>query len=75
VHRSAILLDPSNTMFNLQVERVVHCTGNDNRRLFKNADELHDWLDGGLTEAEREALRAFLSDDMALFVGKGAGEV
>jgi hypothetical protein len=59
--RSALLLDPSNTMFNLQVERVVHCAANEHRRLFNDAKVLRDWLDGMLTEAEREALRAFLS--------------
>ena len=59
--RSAVLLDPSNTMFNLQVERVVHCAANEHRRLFKDANELRCWLEGILTQAEREALRAFLS--------------
>ena len=58
--RSALLLDPTNTMFNLQVERVVHCAANEHRRLFKDAKELQDWLEGILTQAEREALRAFL---------------
>jgi hypothetical protein len=59
--RSAVLLNPSNTMFNLQVERVVHCAANEQRRLFRDAKELQDWLEGILTAAEREALRVFLS--------------
>jgi hypothetical protein len=59
--RSALLLNPSNTMFNLQVERVVHCAANEHRRLFKDTKELQDWLEGILTEAERDELRVFLS--------------
>jgi hypothetical protein len=58
--RSALLLDPSNTMFNLQLERVAQCAGNDQRRLFGDADELRDWLDGTLAAAERRALRTLL---------------
>jgi hypothetical protein len=60
IARSALLLDPSNTMFNLQLERVVRCAGNDDRRLFTHADELCNWLNTALTHAEREALRALL---------------
>jgi len=63
IARSAILVDPSNTMFNLQIERVVHCAGNPTRRLFADLEGLHNWLDGDLTEPEREALQAFLSAD------------
>jgi hypothetical protein len=55
------LFDPSNTMYNLQLERVVHCAGNEDRRLFKDADELCDWLDGSLTEPEREAVQGWAS--------------
>lgn len=62
VGRSAILLHPANTTFNLQLERVVQCAGHDGRRAFTDLGELHDWLDGGLTEAERAGLRTFLSD-------------
>jgi hypothetical protein len=65
--RSAVLLTPSNSMFNLQVERVVHCAANEHRRLFKDADELRRWLDGVLAEEERAALREFLST--------GSGEI
>jgi hypothetical protein len=59
--RGALLLDPSNTMYNLQLERVVHCAGNEDRRLFKDADELYDWLGGNLTEAEREVVQTWVS--------------
>ncbi|MGO9836318.1 MAG: hypothetical protein ACLP1X_19115 [Polyangiaceae bacterium] len=33
IARSGLLLDPSNTMFNLQIERVAQCAGHDQRRL------------------------------------------
>ncbi len=62
IARSALLLDPSNTMFNLQLERIVRCAGNPTRRLFADVDELSDWLASELTEWERQALRAFLSE-------------
>lgn len=63
IARSAILLDPSNTMYNLQLERVVHCAGSEDRRLFKDADELCDWLDGILTKSELEAVKRWSSRD------------
>jgi hypothetical protein len=62
IARSAILVDPSNMMFNLQIERVVHCAGSPTRRLFADREELQNWLEGDLTEPERRALRRFLSD-------------
>jgi hypothetical protein len=55
-----MLLDPSNTMFNLQVERIVQCAGNAQRRLFNDPDELRGWLEGTLTETERAALGRLL---------------
>ncbi len=60
VVRSALLLDPLNTMLNLQVERVVHCAGHEQRRLFDNAEDLRSWLEVGLTTTERAGLRVFL---------------
>jgi hypothetical protein len=63
IARSAILVDPSNMMFNLQVERVVRCAGNPTRRVFADLEELQNWLDGDLTWPERQALRKFLSAD------------
>jgi len=62
VGRSAILLHPENTTFNLQLERIVQCAGHAGRRVLTDCSQLHDWLDGGLTEAERAGLRLFLSD-------------
>jgi hypothetical protein len=61
IARSAILVDPSNTMFNLQFERIVQCAGNPARRFFTGVDDVRRWLDVDLTEPERGALQAFLS--------------
>ncbi len=58
--RSAILLDSANVTFNLQIARIVQCAGSDRRRVFTARDAVYEWLDGGLTEAERVALRVFL---------------
>ena len=60
ISRSAILLNPTNVTFNLQIQRVVHCAGNDRRRVFMDRQELQEWLDSRLSEAERAALRVFL---------------
>ncbi|HLK35582.1 MAG TPA: hypothetical protein VKU41_02440, partial [Polyangiaceae bacterium] len=40
IARSCLLLDPSNVTFNLQIERIVRCAGNPERRLFADVDEL-----------------------------------
>jgi hypothetical protein len=60
IGRSAILLDPANTTFNLQIQRVVKCAGSDARRVFTDRKELQEWLDTRLSDAERVALRLFL---------------
>jgi hypothetical protein len=61
IDRSALLLDPSNTIFNLQMERIVRCANNELRRLFKEPEEVCAWLDVGLTDAERNSLRTLLN--------------
>jgi hypothetical protein len=61
IGRSAILLHPENLTFNLQLERIVQCAGSPGRRLFTDTRELHEWLEGELTETERAAVRALLS--------------
>jgi hypothetical protein len=61
IARSAVLLDSSNTLFNLQIERVVRCAGGDRRRLFEDEFELRRWLDDDLTNLEREAIHALFS--------------
>ena len=58
--RCAILLNPANTTFNLQIQRVVQCAGSDARRVFTDRQELQEWLDGRLSDVERVALRLFL---------------
>ena len=69
VARSAVLLDPSNTLLNLQVERVVRCAGNERRRLFEEEQELRQWLDDALTDPEREALGTMFSEVHSYGIG------
>ncbi len=60
--RSAVLVDPRNTMFNLQIARVVRCAGHaGRRRIFEDVAELRGWLGDAATEAERQSIDAFLS--------------
>lgn len=60
--RGAILLDPSNTVYNLQIERVVQCAGIP-ARLFADKAEFLDWVGEALTETDREVLRDLFSDE------------
>jgi hypothetical protein len=60
--RGGILLDPSNTMYNLQIERVVGCAGNPARRLFTDIDLLRAWIGGTLSPSERKALDDLFTD-------------
>ena len=60
VRRSAILVDPENTTYNLQLERVIQCAQNPTRRLFYDRRALFAWVEDALTPAERTELRAFL---------------
>jgi hypothetical protein len=53
---SAILLDPANALYNLQVERIMQCAGKQ-VRLFPALDELMGWLGGILTDAEKATVR------------------
>ncbi|MDP9000103.1 MAG: hypothetical protein M3O46_08330 [Myxococcota bacterium] len=62
ISRSGVLIDPANTGFNLQAERVVHCAGNPNRRIFADAQELCKWVGDVLTEPERNALQDLFAD-------------
>jgi hypothetical protein len=60
--RSAVLVDPDNTMFNLQMGRVVRCAGHaGRRRIFTNVAELRDWMSDAATDAELHAVDALLS--------------
>jgi hypothetical protein len=62
IGRSAILLDPANVTYNLQIERIVRCACNSSRRLFSSGSELRAWMDGVMTEHERSDLPLFLSE-------------
>jgi hypothetical protein len=53
---SAILLDPANTIYNLQVERVMQCAGKE-VQLFPVLDELTEWLGARLTDPEKATVR------------------
>jgi hypothetical protein len=59
VERTAMLIGESAT-FALQVERVIRSANNENRRVFRRAEELEAWLAETLSAAERVRLRVFL---------------
>lgn len=59
--RRAILLDPSNMVYNLQLERIVQCAGIP-ARLFADIDEFLDWVGEALAPSERDVLRDLFSD-------------
>ncbi|HXX67344.1 MAG TPA: hypothetical protein VEK07_09195 [Polyangiaceae bacterium] len=60
---SAFLLDPSNTMFNLQLERILRCAGHPARQCFTNLEEVHEWIGAVLSDAEQQALYPLLALD------------
>jgi hypothetical protein len=57
---SALLVDPSNSTYNLQIARVIQCALSPTRRIFTDAAELLDWVGPIVTDAERRELRTFL---------------
>jgi len=60
--RSAILVGTTNTILNLQIERILRCSGDRHRRrLFSSVAELREWVGPILTRSEREAAAAFLT--------------
>jgi hypothetical protein len=61
VLRSAILVDPTNETFNLQLARVIQCAGLATRRSFDDPEELRDWLSQVSTPLEQERIDALLS--------------
>lgn len=60
VERTAMLIGESAT-FALQVERVIRSASSENRRAFRNPDELKTWLDDVATADERLRLKQFLA--------------
>ena len=59
VERTALLIGESAT-FALQVERVIRAANNENRRVFRRAEELEAWLSEVLTVQERIRLKQFI---------------
>lgn len=59
IERSAFLL-PDSAILGLQLERAIEEGGGGMRRIFRDPEELKDWLGEALTEAEKLRLRAFL---------------
>jgi hypothetical protein len=53
---SAVLLDPGNALYNLQVARVMQCAGK-HVRLFTDVGELTGWLAAVLTDGEAATVR------------------
>lgn len=59
VERTALLIGESAT-FALQVERVIRTANNENRRVFRNPQELERWLGEVLDPDERRRLKQFI---------------
>jgi hypothetical protein len=58
---SAILLEPRNATFNLQVERVIRDAASPVRKSFRDQEKLLAWFAGFSEPAELESAREFLS--------------
>jgi hypothetical protein len=52
VAMSAILLDPENEPYNLQLERIVRCACNEARQVFYAPEDLREWIAPELTLKE-----------------------
>jgi hypothetical protein len=59
VERTAFLINES-AVFGMQVERIIRSSNSDNRRAFRNGDELVKWLGEVLTPEERFRLKTFM---------------
>ncbi len=64
VERTAFLINES-AIFALQVERIIRSSNNDNRRAFRQSDELVTWLAEALTTEERVRLKTFMQATLA----------
>lgn len=64
VERTAFLINES-AIFALQVERIIRSSNNDNRRAFRQSDELVTWLAEVLTPEERVRLKTFMQATLA----------
>lgn len=63
---SAILLEPGNATFNLQVERVVRDAANPARKSFRDTGKLLDWFAGFSEPSELDSAREFLDSSSAV---------
>lgn len=61
VDRTAVLVG-ENATFSLQVERIIRNSASPNRRAFRDAGELRDWLREVLSVEERVRLARFLHE-------------
>ncbi|HEX2123675.1 MAG TPA: hypothetical protein VHL59_18745 [Thermoanaerobaculia bacterium] len=64
VERTAFLINES-AIFALQVERIIRSSNNDNRRAFRQPDDLVAWLAEALTAEERVRLKTFMQATLA----------
>jgi hypothetical protein len=62
LERSALLLGPDAATVLLQMERMVREAASPDRRTFRSAQELTEWLQPLLTTEEQSALSVFLKD-------------
>jgi hypothetical protein len=63
IARSAFLVDPGNTLFNLQLERVIRCAIHPARRCFAELAQVHAWVGDVLSDAERQGVQGLFSDE------------
>jgi hypothetical protein len=63
-HRVAILVARTNATLAMQLQRIVRESANPSRSVFYEADDATKFLDPELDAAERERLRAFLSEPL-----------
>jgi len=61
IARSALLIEPLNTTFNLQADRIVRCAGSPTRRLVTGLEEMRAWLGGSLSNAEWRGIETFFA--------------
>jgi hypothetical protein len=59
--RSAVLLAREHAIFSLQLERIIREAGNAQRRSFRDAESLEQWLHDVLAPREEARLQNFLT--------------
>lgn len=61
IQRNAILVLPD-AIVQLQVRRMITGSGNPDRRMFDDPQQLHQWLGADMTSAEQKRLSAFIGE-------------